>query len=258
MQQPSSNLPFISCKCITYGRVETLEESLESFLKQNYPADRCEMVIVNDYPLQKLVFDHPQVRIYNLDYTFSTIGEKENYATELCKGEIICQWDDDDLAMPWHLQNVAEHLTPDVDIIHWQTGVYYNGNAITDITWIGNSGIAFRKAAWKAIGGHPIENAGYDMTFIESLHKNGKKKFVSMDKSKASWFYMWGGRSYHMSGQGHDKPGKPNAIQRHSAHIEQLRFQGKIPTGDVKLVPRWKHDYVKMLKDFSARPHQKS
>ncbi len=71
----SSNLPFISCKCITYGRVETLEESLHSFLKQDYPTDKCEMIIVNDYPLQKLVFEHPQVRVYNLDQTFTTIGE---------------------------------------------------------------------------------------------------------------------------------------------------------------------------------------
>jgi cellulose synthase/poly-beta-1,6-N-acetylglucosamine synthase-like glycosyltransferase len=238
--------------------VETLEESLNSFLKQDYPADRCEMVIVNDYPLQTLKFDHPQVKIYNVSHTFTTIGAKENFATELCKGEIICQWDDDDLAMPWHLKNVVDHLTPDTDIIHWETGVFYNGNAITDITWIGNSGIAFRKSTWTKVGGHPIENAGYDMTFIESLHKNGQRKFVRMDKSKASWFYMWGGRGYHMSGQGHDKPGKPNVIQRHSAHIDNLRQQGKIPTGDVQLKPNWKHNYEKMLKDFVARQAQKS
>jgi hypothetical protein len=31
--------------------------------------------------------------------------------------------------------------------------------------FVGNSGIVFRKSAWEAIGGHPLENAGYDMTF---------------------------------------------------------------------------------------------
>ena len=253
----SGNLPFISCKCITYGRVGTLEESIESFLKQDYPADKCELVIVNDYPLQTLKFDHPQVKIVNVNQTFTTIGAKENFATEMCNGEIICQWDDDDLAMPWHLKNVAEHLTPDIDIIHWQTGVFYNGNKITDITWIGNSGIAFRKAAWEKIGGHPIENAGSDMTFIESLHKNGKRKFVKMNDGDASWFYMWGGRSYHMSGQGHDVPGKPNIIQRHSLHIDNLRRQGKIPTGDIELKPNWKRDYVKMLHDFIQKSPSK-
>jgi hypothetical protein len=88
------------------------------------------------------------------------------------------------------------------------------------------------------------------MTFIESLHRHGGRLFAKPPRAEASWFYMWGGRSYHMSGQGHDTPGKPTAIQRHSAHIEQLRFQGKIPTGDVELKPKWKHNYVKMLQDF--------
>ena len=248
----SGNLPFISCKCITYGRVETLEESLNAFLKQDYPADKCELVIVNDYPLQTLKFDHPQVRIINVNQTFTTIGAKENFATGFCKGDIICQWDDDDVALPNHLQNVAKHFTPETNILHWKTGVFYNGDAITDVAWIGNSGIVFRKSAWEAIGGHPDENAGYDMTFIERLHRHGGRKFVEMDKKDASWFYMWGGRSYHMSGQGHDKPGKPNVIQRHSIHIENLRIQGKIPTGDVELQPKWKHDYVKMLESFVA------
>jgi len=243
-------LPFISCKCITYGRVETLEESLNSFLKQDYPADKCEMVIVNDYPLQKLKYDHPQVRIYNMGDTFTTIGAKENYATELCKGEIICQWDDDDVALPNHLQNVAKYFTDDVNILHWATGVYYNEPAITQVGWIGNSGIVFRKSAWEAIGGHPIENAGYDMTFVNKLADHGGRLFASPPQEEASWFYMWGGRGYHMSGAGTDTPGRPNAIQRHSFHIEGLRKRGLIPTGDVHLVPIWNHDYVKMLKDY--------
>ena len=245
--------PFISCKCITYGRVEMLEESLHSFLQQNYPGPK-EMVIVNDYPEQKLIFDHPEVRIYNMPQTFTTIGDKENYATELCNGEIICQWDDDDVALPNHLDNVAKLFTDDVNILHWKTGVYYNEPNITEVGWIGNSGIVFRKSAWKAIGGHPIENAGYDMTFIETLHKHGGRLFAEMPKEDASWFYMWGGRGYHMSGLGHDKPGQSNVIQRHSLYVENLRKQGKIPTGDVQLRPHWKKDYPQMLKDFLARP----
>jgi hypothetical protein len=102
------------------------------------------------------------------------------------------------------------------------------------------------------VGKHPSENAGYDMTFIERIHNldHNKRLFVEMPKEEASWFYMWGGRGYHMSGQGHDKPGKPNAIQRHSLHIENLRAQGKIPTGQVVLHPKWNCDYVQMLKDY--------
>jgi glycosyltransferase involved in cell wall biosynthesis len=242
--------PFISCKCITYGRVSTLEESIESFLKQDYPADKCELIIVNDYPLQTLVFDHPQVKIVNLVKGYDTIGEKENYATERCQGDIICQWDDDDIALPHHLKNVAKYMTDKVNILHWETGVLCHITGIEQVGWIGNSGIVFRKSAWKAIGGHPLQNAGYDMTFIEAINAYGGRLFAKPPKEEASWFYMWGGRGYHMSGEGTDHPGKLNAIQRHSAYIESQRVIGKIPTGDVHLVPNWKNDYSQMLKNY--------
>ena len=60
---------FISAKCITYGRVGVLEEAISSFLQQDYPQDKCELIVVNDYPLQKLElpFDVPNIKIYNLD-----------------------------------------------------------------------------------------------------------------------------------------------------------------------------------------------
>lgn len=243
-------LPFISCKCITYGRVDTLVEALHSFLIQEYPADRCELIIVNDYPEQKLIFDHPQVTIYNLDETFLLIGEKENYAIERCKGELIAVWDDDDVAMSNHLQNIAKHWQPDTNIIHWETGVFYNEPSITAITGVGNSGIVYSKDAWKRIGKSPLENAGGDTTLTNRIHALGGKVDVKMPDHEASWFYMWGGRGYHQSGQGTDDEIKPNIIQRHSAWIESLRAKGEIPTGDIHLVPAWQKPYDKMLEDY--------
>ena len=245
------NYPSISCKMITYGRVHLLEESLNSFLKQEYPGKK-ELVIVNDYPLQKLVYDHPEVKILNLDKTFDTIGEKENFAVEQCQFDIIVQWDDDDVAMPNHLMNIAKYFTPGTNLLHWKKGVYYNDPNITDITWIGNSGIVYTKQAWESIGRHPIENAGYDMTLVEKMHRLGNIVFAEPPHDEVSWFYMWGGRGYHMSGQGHDKEGSPNVIQRHSAYVELQRVKGNIPTGEIKLDPYWRHDYIQMLKDFNA------
>lgn len=241
----------ISCKMITHGRVEFLEESLHSFLLQDYPGEK-ELVIVNDYPLQKLIFDHPQVRIYNLDKTFETIGEKENFATELCKGDIICQWDDDDIAMPWHLRNVEKYFVEGSDLLHWHRGVYFNNEEITAITGLGNSGIVFSKSIWNKLGGHPIENAGYDMTFVLNIkHNSNNIVFAEPPDSEVSWFYMWGGRGYHMSGMGTDTPDRENVVQRHSRHVETLRKDGKIPTGDVYLQPYWKLDYQMLLKNYT-------
>lgn len=245
--------PLISAKCITYGRVDTLEESLYSFINQDYPGKK-ELIIVNDYPLQELVFDHPDVKIYNLKETFSTIGEKENFAISKCSGEIIAVWDDDDIALPNHLKNIAKYFKEDTDLIHWHRGVFFNNKQITSITGLGNSGIVYSKRIWEKLGGHPLENAGYDMTFVMSIRHNSQNVvFAAPPDDEVSWFYMWGGRSYHMSGQGTDNDKRPNVIVRHSEHIESLRKNGKIPTGRVELKPNWKVDYKQQLIEFNGK-----
>lgn len=250
-------LPFISCKMITYGRVNTLVEALHSFLIQDYPADKCELIIVNDYPKQKLIFDHPQVTIYNLDKTFPLIGEKENYAIERCKGPLIAVWDDDDVAMSNHLSNIAKFWKKDTNLLHWQNGVFYNEPKITKLMPLGNSGIVYSKKVWEEIGKSPLENAGGDMTLVVAIHNLGRDKVVLADppNEECSWFYMWGGRGYHQSGQGTDDDSRPNIIQRHSAHIEQLRAQGKIPTGEIQLIPKWNKNYARMLNNFVNGKH---
>lgn len=249
------NLPFISCKCLTYGRVNTLEEAIESFLRQDYPADKCELIIVNDYPLQTLKYDDPRIRIINFPESFKTIGDKENYATSCCYGEIICQWDDDDIALPNHLKNVAKYFTDETNLLHWKTGVFYNEPIITSIISIGNSGIVYRKSTWNEIGFFPIENAGCDTSFTSIIHSRYPNNITNADpkEEEASWFYRWGLASehvYHQSGMGTDTNDKPNILQRHSEHIENLRIRGFIPTGIINLQPKWKYDYKQMLEDY--------
>ena len=247
-----SNLeyPLISCKCITYGRVEFLEESLHSFLIQEYDGPR-EFVIINDYPLQKLVFDHPLVRIINLDETYSTLGEKENFATQQCKGDVIIQWDDDDLAMPNHLSNVRKYFVEGSDLLHWHKAIFMHAPDIQAITCTGNSGIVYSRRIWEKLGGYPLENAGYDMSFVLNIkHSSDKIVLAEPLDHEASWVYVWGGRGYHCSGLGKDTPDRPNVVERHSQHIEGMRQEGKVPTGNVYLNPHWKYDYKQKLKDF--------
>jgi glycosyltransferase involved in cell wall biosynthesis len=247
------NFPFISCKCITYGRVDLLEESIYSFINQDYLGKK-EMIIVNDYPLQKLEFDHPDVKIYNLDYRFETIGAKENFAVSKCSGDIIAVWDDDDIAMPNHLNNIAKYFKKNTDLLHWQKGVLFNEPNEIIITSLGNSGIVYSKSIWEALGGHFLENAGYDMTFVLKIKQVSKNIILaSPPDNEVSWFYMWGHRSYHMSGQGTDTPDRLNVILRHSAHIENLRQKGLIPTGTVILKPHWNKDYKRMLNAFLSK-----
>ena len=133
----------VSFKCITYGRVRLLEEALYSFL--NLENNDSELVIVNDYPLQELIYDHPQVKIYNLKETFPTIGDKENFAVSKCSGELIALQDDDDIALPNHLDNIKKYWVDGSNLMHWNRAIFYNDPDISGITGTGNSGIVYSK-----------------------------------------------------------------------------------------------------------------
>lgn len=240
----------ISCKCITYGRVDLLEEALYSFLNQEYDGER-ELVIVNDYPEQTLYFDHPDVKIFNLQKTFETIGAKENFAVENCKYNTIAVWDDDDIALPNHLENINKYF-PGYDLLHWHNGAAVNYKKIDALHGLGNSGIVYTKEIWEKSGKHLLENAGYDMSFVMKITGDYRCKVINANPPDAevSWMYLWAGRSYHMSGQGVDVPDRDNVIIRHAEHIESLKNKGEIPIGDIELVPKWGIDYKQLLIDF--------
>jgi glycosyltransferase involved in cell wall biosynthesis len=251
----------VSFKTITYGRTQLLEEAIFSFL--NLYNNDSELVIVNDYPEQTLVYDHPQIKIFNLKETFQTIGEKENFAIEQCSGDIIGVFDDDDICMPWHLDNIKEWWKEDTNLLHWNRAVFYNEPEISAITGVGNSGIVYSKKVWEKIGKSPIMNAGGDTILVNSIHALGSQYIVNAAPSneKVSWFYRWslpaskenGGGSYHQSGQGFDVPNNPNVILRNAAHVEMQRIKGLIPTGIINLKPHWNHDYIEMLKTYNLK-----
>lgn len=239
----------ISAKCITYGRLEWLEESLHSFLLQEGDYD-AEIIIVNDYPLQKFEFSHPKVKIYNLDTTFTTIGEKENFAMSKCSGDVIIQWDDDDLALKNHLHNINTFFREDSSVLRWTNGVFYNHPNITAITALGNSGYVFSREAYNKVGGYPIENAGYDKSFMNKMNALEGVVLAHPENKDVSWWYRWAGGDYHMSGMGDEKEGQPNIIERNSEHVEKRRKKGLVPTGNIQLKPHWKNNYQQMLEKY--------
>jgi len=239
----------ISCKTITHGRVQWLEESLYSFLNQEGDHE-SEMIIVNDYPLQNLIFDHPKVKIYNLKQIFPTIGDKENFAFSKCEGDIIVQWDDDDIALPNHFNNITKYFKSDTNLLHWERAIFYNDPDITAIAGVGNSGIIFSRNAYEKVKGYPLENAGYDMTYVMKIHKLGNIVNASPPDKEVSWIYRWGGGDYHMSGMGTDHPDRENVIIRNSKHVEERRKKGLIPVGDIILKPSWKRNYSELLSNY--------
>lgn len=101
-----TNLPAVSCFCLTYGRHRILEEAIQSFLQQDYAGPR-EMIVLNDYADQTLAFDHPEVQVINLPRRFRTLGEKLNAAVALASHDLLFVWDDDDIYLPHRLRDVS-------------------------------------------------------------------------------------------------------------------------------------------------------
>jgi len=246
----NNKLPGISCRVMTYGRVSTLEETIQSFLQQDYLGPK-ELIIINDYSKQTLVYDHPEIKIFNFTELFETLGDKENFCVEQSQYEIIAVMDDDDLYLQNHLSNIAKYFIEGSDLLHWNKGIYMSWPKIEAITGIGNSGIVYSKKIWKEIEGYSKMHSGFDMDFVVRINSvSSNIIFASPPDKEVSAIYVWGNRGYHCSGNGTDTPDRPNILIRHSEYIESERKKGNIPTGIIQLNPHWKYPYDEKLKTF--------
>ena len=71
----SNELPMVSCLCPTYRRPKLLENSIACFLAQDYPADRRELIVLDDAgELQNQTGDGWQVS--SIQRRFRSLPEK--------------------------------------------------------------------------------------------------------------------------------------------------------------------------------------
>ena len=84
---------YVTAICMTYGRHKRLtEETIESFLRQDYPYKR--LLIINTHP-DPIRESWPQVEIQNIEDSFATYPEKQHYAITQVESEYFCMMDDD-------------------------------------------------------------------------------------------------------------------------------------------------------------------
>lgn len=107
-------LPLVSCLMVTGNRPTRAMLAIECFVRQTYP--RRELVIIDDGlndTLSRHVAElaNPQVRLIRLPPTDQTLGELRNVAVASAAGELVCQWDDDDLYDPHRLHWQIAALT---------------------------------------------------------------------------------------------------------------------------------------------------
>lgn len=248
--------PPVSCICPTYGRVELLEEAIESFLRQDYPG-RKELIILNDYAGQTLVFDHPEVRVINLPMRFHSVGETYKAAVALATHDLIFVWHDDDIYLPHRLSYTVAQLEPETGFFKSDKAWFWNDGKLSapdgNLLQNGNllhGGSCWRRSFLNKLQGYPHITAGYDRA-VERLAKLEDPMAITVPPIKpADAYYIYRGNgtgSYHLSATAATEdigPGSGQADQSIVDYVAQQADHHAIPQGEVTLQPRWKSDYV--------------
>ena len=166
----SSELPFVSCLCPTYRRPKLLENSIACFLAQDYPADRRELIVLDDAgELQNQTGDGWQ--IISFPRRFRSLPEKFNALAGLAQGEILVVWEDDDIYLPHHISShvaaMDGHLwSKPSKVLSDYTGQIQE----EDATGRFHASLAFTRHAFEKVGGWPLTLRGdFDQQLLARL-----------------------------------------------------------------------------------------
>jgi glycosyltransferase involved in cell wall biosynthesis len=109
--------PKISCVMVTLGRVEHVRNSVRCFIEQTYP--NKELVVLSqgnaeeNKKIEECLRSVPdKVHFFPAPLDL-TLGAMRNTSIEISTGNIICQWDDDDLYHPDRLATQYKVLRSD-------------------------------------------------------------------------------------------------------------------------------------------------
>jgi UDP:flavonoid glycosyltransferase YjiC (YdhE family) len=182
--------PLISCLMVTRDRPELARRAVHCFLRQSYP--NRELVIVDDGGNADLEtwcrgLGDATIRYVRLPRADKTLGELRNLTVESAAGELLAQWDDDDLSDPRRLElQVATLLAFDATAcLLERQQVWWPGRQRMALSsrrlWEGSAVV--RKTA---VGAYPAERRGEDTPVVEALVSAGR--VVLLD---APWLYTY-------------------------------------------------------------------
>lgn len=245
-----TELPPVSCMCLTYGRPQVLEEAIESFLRQDYQGIK-ELIVLNDLSEQVLRCDHPNVRVINVDKRFRTVGEKRNACAALSSHDLLFVWDDDDIFLPHRLSFSVAKLDATKGFFKPSKALTLNNGIIGGPTAnLFHSGSCFTRSLFDAAHGYAHIGSGQDLDLERSFERiiGSGKNYNGIKPSEIYYLYRWSGTgSYHLSGFGRDRDGAESGNQKVERYVRTQIENRKIETGLISLEPNWKIDYSALV-----------
>ncbi len=199
----------IAAVCCTFLRPKQLGYLVHCFLKQDYLAEKRELVILDDAGQYDNQEGH-RWRLISAPNRYPTLGEKRNAAAALVSEDVeaLAVWDDDDLYLPWSLRACAAalklapwsrpslvlHPQKDGSLRQHETGGLFHG------------GWAYARDVFQQVGGYPAENNGEDQALARRLKRAAVEEADPIGLGlKPFYVYRWGtGDGWHLSGMGPD------------------------------------------------------
>jgi len=271
----------IACLCCTFNRPGQLAEAVESFLRQTYPAELRELVILDDAGqyAQGACDDLPGVKLITTRHRFRTMGEKRNACAALASpdAEAYAVWDDDDIYLPWHLEAMARVFESGIPWSRpeevWIDRRSYLERKKTGGLFHGSWG--FTREAFLSVGGYPAMQSGQDQALAGRFKRAGIKpvspselvaQTVQPNKTPAATESSPGGTTSSDTGKQSVPPDNnsasflslPSYIYRWhtypgARHISALGKNGYQRRGEEAiegvgcLAPRWTRDWISLL-----------
>jgi hypothetical protein len=227
----------IDCLMGTYGRYALVCEALACFLQQS-ALSQATLLIYNQHPVP-LRFDHPRVRVVNETPPAGSLRYIRQRMHELADpaAELIHWWDDDDLYLPWHLQDCLDHIAGNVA---WKPAS----------SWMSERNVTFSRHV-NTFEGSWIFRADYlkaaplhthlDYTDHPVIRQTVEARALATTElgGRTSYIYRWATGTEHVSGYG----GGSEEAQR--SNIESWRRRSNDVRPDGVLVPtemstRWR------------------
>ena len=167
-------LPKISCLTVTApGRSRLLKRAIQCYCDQTYP--HRELIIVSDADgrsrraIESTLdwFGRDDIRFVPVEPVGRTLGSLRNISMESASGEVLCQWDDDDIYHPLRLEmQSAALLQRDAAacLLTDQLQYFASMNALYWIDW--SSG-GLTGGPWQYIPGSIMMFRGIDLRYPE-------------------------------------------------------------------------------------------
>lgn len=242
----AGELPFVSCICPTFNRAPDylwlLGEAVESFVRQDYPEDRRELLILNDAAGQTLACGVPGVRVINLPARCKSLGGKYNDAIGLARGSLILSWEDDDISLPNRISKSVEKIA---DAPYWNPKGYYfltyrdgqpQAVSVDHPIGVSHNTSAFTRSAWWHSGRYPLISGAQDAQMDRQLSQLDGAICKPTPVEDWTYIYRWGVQPLHLSGRA-----------PHDAFYAEVGTM-EVAKGTFEIIPEWRHDYSELAR----------